>query len=97
MQAWNEGVLRLRISSLKSYEWPARLVMTDPRRHPVEIGDATFGLSHPRAMLTIKGKPYELCALERFDCGLSMPSGAISKPLSLMFVLYGIRLRGITS
>jgi len=94
LAAWNDGTFWFGTS--RTIEWPARLVMADPEDQPRALGAVVAGLAWPRAMLTIKGKPFEVLCLERIQSGFRVPR-ALSEPLGLMAVLYGIRLKALTA
>lgn len=95
-RAWNVGSAFFGLGYAPQHEWPARAVMTNPALLPrLEAGYAA-GFDSPRVLVTVKDKPLQIQCLEGIVSGFRVPE-PLAEPLTFMLILYGIRLRPITS
>lgn len=74
---------KLILAGERDLQFPARVVMCDPRCIDITPGKALD--------LTLSGQPLTITALDSFEAKLVCPGANVSAPLNFLLVLWGIQ------
>lgn len=98
LEVWNVGELAfLKYGSTALFTIPCRLIMTRPEHLPTAGELSGLEAVDCRFPTIVGGRPLELLALEAFEFELRVPSQMRNRPFNCMLILFGIRLRSISS